>query len=166
MSIIRRSQLNPTLFNFTFSTHHTPGWADQGVDPAEYSWRIMTHCGENAGNKSLKSAQDILAKAQDTVSRGRMLLGEFRKQVPGQSDAPYYGAGPLRTIALRSANPFATVPFRERLSMVRGALASLLPGYDHVNQPLPDWAAVWFDHWARGEDMTMFYGVRPSEPAA
>ena len=90
----------------------------------------------------------------------RMLLREFGRQVPGQSGAPYHGAGLLRTIALRSANPFATVPVRQRLSMVRGALASLLPGYDHANQPLPEWAATWFEHWERGEDMTMFYGAR------
>ncbi len=42
-----------------------------------------------------------------------------------------------------------------------------MPGYDHDNQPLPDWAATWFDRWERGEDMTMCYAVRPhTEPAA
>lgn len=47
-----------------------------------------------------------------------------------------------------------------------GVFASIMPGYDHANQPLPEWAATWFEHWERGEDMTMFYGVRPdAEPA-
>ncbi|CAN3127970.1 metal-dependent hydrolase [Mycobacterium sp. smrl_JER01] len=97
----------------------------------------------------------------------RMLLQEFQKHVPGESDAPHYGSRVTRRLGITPRNPFATVPVLERLSMVRGAVASIMPGYDHDNQPLPDWAATWFDHWGRGEDMTMFYGVRPDNgPAA
>lgn len=80
----------------------------------------------------------------------RMLLREFSNAVPG-----------ARELCSRPRNAFATVPVRQQVSMVRQVFASILPGYDHDNQPLPEWAATWFDHWARGEDMTMFYGARP-----
>ncbi len=97
----------------------------------------------------------------------RMLLQEFRKQVPGEKEAPHYGSRLTRKLSIRPRNPFATVPVRQRFSMFRGVLASIMPGYDHDNQPLPEWAATWFDHWERGEDMTMFYGAPPhTKPAA
>ncbi len=97
----------------------------------------------------------------------RMLLRQFQTQVPGEQDAPHYGSRLARKISVTPGNPFATVPVRQQLSMFRAVCASLMPGYDHANQPLPDWAATWFDHWERGEDMTMFYGTHPhTEPAA
>ena len=82
----------------------------------------------------------------------RILLREFSNQVPG-----------TRRLCDRPSAAFATVPVRQRISMLRQSFASILPGYDHDNQPLPEWAATWFDHWERGADMTMFYGVRPDE---
>jgi hypothetical protein len=33
-----------------------------------------------------------------------------------------------------------------------------MPGYDHDNQPLPEWATTWFDCWERGEDTTTVFG--------
>ncbi len=97
----------------------------------------------------------------------RMLLREFQEHVPGEKNAPHYGSRLNRKVGVRPRDPFATVPMRQQLRMFRAAIASLLPGYDHDNQPLPDWAATWFDHWERGEDMSQFYGVRPNnEPAA
>ena len=96
----------------------------------------------------------------------RMLLAEFRKQLPGELTGSEFGSGLSRTLMIGRGNPFATVPVRQRLSMFRGALASILPGYDHENQPLPEWAATWFEHWDRGEDMTMFYGARPDATSA
>ena len=96
------------------------------------------------------------------VSRGfQMMLREFRSQVPGESNAPYYGSLMTRKLAILPGNPFVSVPGRQRLSMLRGVVASVMPGYDHDNQPLPEWAATWFEHWERGEDMTMFYGRLP-----
>ena len=95
-----------------------------------------------------------------------MLLREFRKHVPGERDAPHYGSHVTRKLSISPGDPFATVPGRQRLSMLRGVVASIMPGYDHDNQPLPEWAATWFDHWERGEDMTMFYGVRPDAERA
>jgi predicted metal-dependent hydrolase len=101
------------------------------------------------------------------VSRGfQMLLREFRKHVPGERDAPHYGSHVTRKLSISPGDPFATVPGRQRLSMLRGVVASIMPGYDHDNQPLPEWAATWFDQWERGEDMTMFYGVRPETERA
>ena len=90
-----------------------------------------------------------------------MLLREFHKQVPGERDAPRDGPRRTRRFGIRSGDPFATVPVYQRISMLRGVLSSIMPGYDHDNQPLPEWAATWFEHWERGEDMTMFYGARP-----
>ncbi|MCX6487811.1 MAG: metal-dependent hydrolase [Mycobacterium sp.] len=96
------------------------------------------------------------------VSGGfRLLLREFRKHVPGERDARHYGSPLTRKLAISPGDPFATVPGRQRLSTLRDVVASVMPGYDHDNQPLPQWADTWFDHWERGEDMTMFYGVRP-----
>jgi hypothetical protein len=66
-----------------------------------------------------------------------------------------------RKLAILPGNPFVSVPGRQRLSMLRGVVASVMPGYDHDNQPLPEWAATWFEHWERGDDMTMFYGRLP-----
>lgn len=91
----------------------------------------------------------------------KMLLQEFQKQIPGEQGAPHYGSAMTRWISVTPGDPLATVPIRQRLSMFRRVFASLMPGYDHANQPLPDWAETWFEHWQRGDDMTMFYGVRP-----
>jgi hypothetical protein len=96
----------------------------------------------------------------------RMLLQEFQKHVPGERGAPYYGSRFTRKLMANPAKPFARVPVRQRLSMTRGVAASVMPGYDHANQPLPQWAQTWFEHWERGEDMTTFYGVRPDKEAA
>jgi predicted metal-dependent hydrolase len=96
------------------------------------------------------------------VSGGfQMLLREFRKHVPGEWDALRHGSRLTRKLTIASGDPFATVPGRQRLATLRGVFASVMPGYDHDNQPLPEWADTWFEHWERGEDMTMFYGVRP-----
>ncbi|MCZ4551040.1 metal-dependent hydrolase [Gordonia rubripertincta] len=89
-----------------------------------------------------------------------MLLREFQKHVPGEPGAPYYGSVLTRRMRFCPSNPFGTIPIRERLAMVRGVGASVMPNYDHDNQPLPEWAATWFDHFDRGEDMTQFYGIR------
>ena len=96
----------------------------------------------------------------------RMLLAEFRRQLPSETNGAEFGSGLSRTLMIGRGNPFATVPVRQRFSMYRGAIASILPGYDHENQPLPEWAATWFEHWERGEDMTMFYGARPDAASA
>ena len=96
------------------------------------------------------------------VSRGfQMLLREFRKHVPGERNASHYGSALTRRLSISPGNPLATVPGRQRLSMLRGVVASIMPGYDHHNQPLPEWAATWFAHWERGDDMTMFFGRLP-----
>lgn len=92
----------------------------------------------------------------------RMLLREFHRQVPAEMDMPLPWSRLAQSLAFGAGNPFAAVPVRQRLSMLWGALLSVTPGYDHANQPLPEWAAVWFEHWQRGEDMTMFYGVPPN----
>ncbi len=97
----------------------------------------------------------------------RMLLREFDREVPGEMPPRQHVSWLSRYLPVGPENPFATVPVRQRFSMFLGVLASIMPGYDHANQPLPQWAAIWFEHWERGEDMTMFYGVRPgAEPAA
>jgi predicted metal-dependent hydrolase len=95
----------------------------------------------------------------------RMLLHEFQQHVPGEQGAPYYGSKLTRRVRFSPSKPFSTVPLRDRLSMFRGVAASIMPSYDHANQPLPEWAETWFAHFDRGEDMTMFYGVRPEQVA-
>lgn len=101
------------------------------------------------------------------VSGGfQMLLREFRRHVPEERDALHYGSPLTRKLAISSGDPFAAVPGRQRLSTLRRVFASVMPGYDHDNQPLPEWAGTWFDHWERGEDMAMFYGVRPAAERA
>ena len=93
----------------------------------------------------------------------QMLLQEFQEHVPGEREAAYYGSKLTRRFRFAPSRMFATVPLRQQVSMFRGVAASVMPGYDHDDQPLPEWAATWFEHFDRGEDMTMFYGVRPEQ---
>lgn len=84
-----------------------------------------------------------------------LLREEFQKAVPGEAGQPYY-----------RQNPFASVPKRERGRVTIRMLRSLLPRHDPEHQPLPEWAATWFTHFDRGEDMTNFYGTRPNGTGA
>lgn len=93
------------------------------------------------------------------VNRGfNTLLDEFQAHVPGETGAPHYGSTITRLLG-RNANPFAAIPVRDRLRMAIRGIASLNPRFDHDHQPIPAWTDTWFSHYARGDDMTQFYGT-------
>ena len=87
-----------------------------------------------------------------------LLMREFRSHVPHVGTADQYGSRTARLFGLR-ANPLPTIPVRDQLRTAWRALASIRRSYDHEHQPIPAWAETWFDHYARGDDMTQFYGM-------
>jgi hypothetical protein len=101
----------------------------------------------------------VFPSAVRHIDRGaEALLGMFRAHVPGEAGAAHYGSRPARLFG-RQANPFATVPVPLRLRGAWRAMASIGRTYDHANQPIPAWVDTWFAHYARGDDMTRFYGT-------
>jgi predicted metal-dependent hydrolase len=118
---------------------------------------------EHVVGDGLYKMKSFFPMMRHVIECHQMLLREFQEHIPGEKGAPYYGSALTRKFRFSPSKPFSTVPLNERLSMLRGVTASITPNYDHDNQPLPEWAATWFDHYDRGEDMTMFYGVRPEE---
>jgi predicted metal-dependent hydrolase len=93
------------------------------------------------------------------VARGfETLFGEFQRHVPGEAGARHHGSLMARVLG-REANPFATIPLQSRIHMMRRAVASLLPSFDHDDQPIPAWTDSWFTSYEQGADMTRFYGT-------
>ena len=90
------------------------------------------------------------------------LLRIFQAQVPGEAGARHYGSRLARLFG-RAANPFAAVPVALRIPGAWRAVRSAGRNYDHANQPVPGWVDTWFACYARGDDMTQFYGriVKP-----
>lgn len=86
------------------------------------------------------------------------LLSIFQAHVPGEAGARHYGSRLARLLGGR-ANPFAAVPAGLRIRGAWRAVRSAGRNYDHGNQPLPGWVDTWFSSYARGDDMTQFYGT-------
>ncbi|MDC0723734.1 metal-dependent hydrolase [Nannocystis bainbridge] len=59
-------------------------------------------------------------------------------------------------------DPFACVSASARKAATRGILQSQLPNHDPEDQPLPAFAAGWFDRYARGGDVAHWYSAEPS----
>lgn len=56
---------------------------------------------------------------------------------------------------------FHAVPAGQVLTMLWRLALSQTPHHDPADQPLPDWADTWMRGYARGADMTRFYGAPP-----
>ncbi len=83
-----------------------------------------------------------------------MLAEEFKIHVP-EVPPEYY-----------DQNPFSSIPFAQRYNRIVGILGSQMPWHDPEHQPLPNWSHKWFRSYDNGEDMSNYYGTRPSEVEA
>ena len=95
----------------------------------------------------MKIIPDIL-RFNKTMSD--LIIEGFKKHVPELKDEYF------------STSPFEGVPKRDIFAMLWRLIGAQMPWYNHDNQPLPEWAQTWFDHYDRGDDMTNFFGVKPS----
>lgn len=64
-------------------------------------------------------------------------------------------AGDVPTVRARPA--FAEIGWRTKLDIVKRVLLSQTPFHDPAHEPLPELADVWFDRFARGEDVCHWY---------
>jgi len=92
----------------------------------------------------------------------RMIAAGFNEHVPAADrvvDArllvPSYG---LRN-AGRIPSGYPGVPLRNRLRAAYRVLLSQLPTHDPAHEPLPEFAAAWFDRYDDGADVAHWYGA-------
>jgi len=96
--------------------------------------------------------EDRGASARQVMSPA-LLVDEFR----------FRGPGGTRRRARRSGAPtlFNGVPTSHLAKMVWRLALSQAPNHDPADQPLPQWADTWMREYARGTDMTAFFGTPP-----
>lgn len=84
-----------------------------------------------------------------------LLVDELRFRGPG--------GGRRRNRQAGAATLFHAVPTTDLMKMLWRLALSQLPNHDPADQPLPSWAATWMREYARGVDMTRFFGDPPAD---
>jgi predicted metal-dependent hydrolase len=99
-------------------------------------------------------SEDRGASAKELMSKG-LMTRELKYRLPGGRGRR--GDGP--------PSIFQDVPSTQLAKMLWRLWLSQTPYHDPANQPLPGWADTWMQEYARGTDMTKFFGESvPARP--
>jgi len=80
----------------------------------------------------------------------RVLEEEFGKAIP-KGDR-----GPMPEL---KESPFGRLPVGLRLKLKVGIVLAQAPWHDPSSEKVPEWSQDWFNRYAKGEDMSKYYGI-------